>query len=420
MRALVLALLIAACRPAPQAASFTLRVAVSGPLDKLDPRVEGQSWSVIAKRLVYERLIGIGPTGEIIPGLASKIEAAGPAALRVWLRPDARFSDGSPVTFADVAGSLRGSQLLATSEGESIVFRTEDASVPTELLLSRAFVFRQSGDRALGTGAFAVREEDATHLVLSRSHPVPGFIEHVRLDSYPTPQDAFARTLKGDADMLAEVQPRWIEFFEGVPRMRILRAEGNHANMVAFNPRRLSREERLALARQLSADEVRLLAFGGECAPSPRRPEGGTLPSGRALEVLTVPFFDRFAAAVRRALGVRGGEIRDAETQELFSAVRSGNFDLATIRPAVWPPFMATLIWRTGATSNIFGYSNAAVDAALDARDWKAAQRALDADPPAAYVCASPIVLVLDSRIKTPPLEAGFFFESLPRWEVLQ
>ncbi len=420
MRRLALAVLIAACRPATPAAPFTLRVAVSGRLDRLEPGGEGGTWSEIAKELVFEHLVGIGPTGEIIPVLAAKIEAAGPDGLRVWLRPDARFSDGSKLTFADVAGSFSGSRLQATHEGESILFRSEDASVPTQLILSRTFVFRPAGERALGTGAFVVAEEDPTHVLLTRPHPAPGFIAHVRLDSYPTPQDAFARTLKGDADMLAEVEPRWIEFFEGVPRMRILRAQGNHANMVAFNPRRLSREERLALARLLSDDEVRLLAFGNDCGPAPHRPGGGPLPGGRALEVLTVPLFNRFAAAVRRALGPRGGEIRDAQAKEYFGAIRGGNFDLVTIRPAVWPPFMATLIWRTGGTSNIFGYSNAEVDAALDARDWKAARRALDADPPAAYVCASPVVLVIDSRIRTPALEAGRFFESLPQWEVAQ
>ena len=109
-----------------------------------------------------------------------------------------------------------------------------------------------------------------------------------------------------------------------------------------------------------------------------------------------------------------------AEGQEFMSAIRAGDFDLATIRPVVWPPLMAALIWRTGGSSNVLGYSNPAVDAALDARDWKAAQRELDADPPAAYVCASPSVVVIDSRVQTPELEAGGFMESLPQWKVQQ
>jgi hypothetical protein len=420
LRALSLVLLLAACRPEPQAPPFTLRIAVSGPLDKVDPRGEGRSWTVVARALVFERLLSIGQTGEIVPILGASVEEAGPRALRVWLRPDARFSDGSPVTSADVAESVAGTRLQATNEGQSIVFRSEDTSVPTELLLSQTFVFRRNGQQFLGSGAFVVEEEDPSHILLRRLHPAHGFVERVLVKSYATPQDAFARTLKGDADMLPEVKPRWIEFFEGVPRLRILRARANHANMVGFNSRRLSRVERVALAGLLARDEVRQLAFGSDCAPPPRRPEVEPLPAGRALEVLTVPFLDRFAAAARRELGPRGGPIHEAEIQAFITAIRAGNFDLATVRPPVWPPLMATLSWRTGAAGNMLGYSNPAVDAALDARDWKAAQRALDADPPAAYVCTPESVIVLDARIRTPDLEAGRFMESLPQWEVQQ
>ena len=418
MRALLVVVFLAACSPAPKASPFTLRIAVSGSLDKVEPKA--RSWSVIARALVFERLVSIGQAGEIVPVLAARVENAGPMALRVWLRPDAHFSDGSPVTFADVAGPVNGSHLQVTDEGQSILFRSTDSSAPTELLLWQTFVFRREGDRILGTGAFVVKEQDATHVLLARLHPAPGFIDRVLLNSYPTPQDAFAHTLKGDADMLLEVEPRWIEFFEGVPRFRILRARGNFANMVGFNPLRLSRAERVALAGLFARGAVRQLAFGSDCAPPLRRPEVEPLPAGRAFEVLTVPFFDRFAAAVRRELGARGGSIREAEVQEYISAVNAGNFDLVTFRPVVFPPLMATLIWRTGGASNLLGYSNPTVDAALDARDWNAAQRALDVDPPAAFVCTPPSVVVLDARIKTPALEAGSFMESLPQWEVQQ
>ncbi len=420
MRALGVVLFLAACRPTPQAPPFTLRIAVSGPLDKVEPRGEGRSWTVVAKAVVFEPLLSLGQIGEIVPVLAGKIEEAGPGSLRVWLRPDARFSDGSPVTFADIAESVAGTRLRVTIDGQSLVFRSEDTSAPTELQLSQTSVFRRSGKRSMGTGAFVVEEEDASHILLKRLRPEPGHIDRVLVISYPTPQDAFAHTLKGDADMMPEVEPRSIEFFEGVPRIRILRARANRANMVAFNPRRLARTERVALAGLLAKSELRQLAFGNNCAQPPRRLEVEPLAAGRELEVMTLPFFDRFAAAARRALGPRGGPIRVVETQEFIGALRAGNFDLATVRPLVWPPLAATLIWRTGASGNMIGYSNPAVDAALDARDWKAAQRALDADPPAAYVCTPESVVVIDSRIKTTNLEAGRFLESLPKWEVVQ
>jgi hypothetical protein len=379
-----------------------------------------RSWVVLGQRLVFESLVTIGARGEIVPALAARAEPSGANELRIWLRSGARFSDGSPVTFADVARSLAGGRLRVTEEGSSILITSEEVGLPIELLVSRALVFRRTGERELGTQVFRVEEEDPAHVLLTRLQHAPGLIDRVRLDSYPTPQDTFARTLKGDAEMLPEVQPRWVELFEGVPRLRILRAPSNYANMVALNPARLSRSERISLARVLAADEIRSVAFGDDCAAPAHRPEIEPLPRGRPLEVLTLPFFDRFGFAVRRALGDRGGAVRTLEAQEFVAALRSGDFDLATIRPQVWPPIMAAMNWHTATVANVFGYSNATVDAALDRRDWAAGQRALDDDPPAAFVCTPPSVVVLDSRVKAPPLGEGAFLHSLPQWEVAQ
>ncbi len=375
---------------------------------------------MLAQRLVFESLVTIGARGEIVPALAARAEISSTNELRVWLRSGARFSDGSPVTFADVARSLAGVRLRAIEEGASILITSEETGPPIELLVSRTLVSRRAGERELGTQVFRVEEEDPAHVLLTRPQHAPGLIDRVRLDSYPTPQDTFARTLKGDAEMLPEVQPRWVEFFEGVPRLRILRAPSNYANMVALNPSRLSRSERIALTGLLSADEIRSVAFGDDCAPPAHRPEIEPLPTGRSLEVLTLPFLDRFGFAVRRALGARGGAVRTLEAQEFIAALRSGDFDLATIRPQVWPPSTAAMNWHTGTITNLFSYSNAAVDDALDRRDWAAGQRALDDDPPAAFVCTPPVVVVLDSRVKTPPLGEGGFLQSLPQWEVAQ
>jgi hypothetical protein len=288
------------------------------------------------------------------------------------------------------------------------------------LLLSYAVVFRPTGARSLGTGAFAVEEEDSNHIILVRTRPAPGFIERVELISYPKPQDAFTHTLKGDANMLPEIEPRQVEFFEGVPRLRILRAPGPSANMVAFNLAHLSPSERVDLAAALAGDDFRRLAFGDDCTPPPRRPDFKPLPAGPPLGVLAPPFFERFAFASRRALGARGGPVRVVEAQDFVQSLKKGDFDLGTIRPRLSPFTAAAMVWRTGAKTNWSGYSNAAFDAAIDRADWTAAQRALEADPPGAVICIPQSIVVLDSRIKTPPLGSGRFFQSLPQWEVAQ
>jgi hypothetical protein len=161
-------------------------------------------------------------------------------------------------------------------------------------------------------------------------------------------------------------------------------------------------------------------AFGDQCTAPARRPEFKPLPPGAPLEIVAVPFFDRFALAARRALGPRGGAVQLAEAQDFVRLLKEGQFDLAATRPRVSPSMIWALNWRTGAKINWFGYSNPTVDAAIDAHDWAAAERALEEDPPAAIICIPTIIVVLDSRIKTPPLESGRFIESIPQWEVAQ
>ena len=122
---------------------------------------------------------------------------------------------------------------------------------------------------------------------------------------------------------------------------------------------------------------------------------------------------------MRRSLGTRGGAVQVAELKDFVSHLQSGDFDLATVRPRIWPPITAALIWRTGSPDNLLHYSNPAVDAALDARDWLGARRALEQDPPGALVCVAPALVVLDARIRNASLDSAFK-ESIPQWEVSQ
>jgi ABC-type transport system substrate-binding protein len=420
LRALVILCFAAACRPAAQVPSFTIRIAVFGRLDAVRPDRELKSWAGWIAGLVFEPLARVSPQGELVPVLASRVETIRPGELRIWLREGGRFSDGSALTADDVSNSLAGSALAAQREGDSIRVSARTSEIPIEILLEQTSIFRRSGQGWLGTGAFTIAEQDASHIVLERIARAPGLIDGVRMDAYATPQDAFARTLKGDADLLPEVQERWVEFFEGVPRLKILRAPGPTANVVTFNVKRLSRDERLALVSALSSDEIRRVAFGDHCVAPSSRPAVEPVGQGRKLDLIAVPILDRLGAAVRRELGPRGGALRTLEVPEFLSALQNGDFDLATIRPKVSPPMLIALTWRTGTPTNVLGYSNLAVDAALDAHDWEGARKALAADPPGAVICNPPSVIVIDSRIHTPPFGASRFIEGLPQWTVAQ
>jgi hypothetical protein len=124
--------------------------------------------------------------------------------------------------------------------------------------------------------------------------------------------------------------------------------------------------------------------------------------------------------AARRSLGARGGEIDTVSPQDALARLKRRDFDLVTARPLMWPPSALALSWRTGSLVNVIGYSNRAVDRALDAQDWAAAAQALHDDPPAAFICTRESAAVFDVRIKNPSLGPYDALESLPEWEVAQ
>lgn len=394
---------------------FTLRVAVSGALETVTPDTELRSWASIAQPWVFEPLARLTARGEIEPVLAARVEVLGPQTLRLWVRTDARFADGSQITFQDVANSVAWNRLKATrAPGEAILIESIEPGTPPELLLARTPVFRRSLGRIFGAGPFEIVEQDVEHIVVERRERKRGLIARVLIHSYATPRDAVFHTLKGDADLLPEVEPRWLEFFDGVKRLKAVHSPGTHANIVAFNLSRLSRQERKVLAQILASDQLRLQAFGEDCAPPEHRSENKPSIAGPQLDVTAVTFFDRFALAVQRTLGARGGAVRLIDVAAYFEAMKRRDFDLIAARPLISPPSMAALIWRTGAAINVLGYTNAAVDAALDAHDWEGARRALDDDPPAAFVCTLPYIMMVDSRIRnatSTPID-------LPQWEV--
>ncbi|HUJ28964.1 MAG TPA: hypothetical protein VLW85_23245, partial [Myxococcales bacterium] len=127
------AIVLTACRSQP-VAPFTLRIAVSGTLAPMGPGGDLRGWTRIIQPCVFDTLVGIGTEGDSVPVLAARTEITASHALRLWVRSDARFSDGSPVTFADVAQSVAAEGLRATEEpGEGVLISGDESAGPLEL-----------------------------------------------------------------------------------------------------------------------------------------------------------------------------------------------------------------------------------------------------------------------------------------------
>jgi len=74
--------------------------------DTIDPAKNDSGFPTRQLNLVYDRLIGISPNGELTPQLATKWEFANPTTLRLTLRSGVKFQDGAPFDAAAVVKNL--------------------------------------------------------------------------------------------------------------------------------------------------------------------------------------------------------------------------------------------------------------------------------------------------------------------------
>jgi hypothetical protein len=421
LRRLLLFAVLAGCSRLPEPSTFQLRVAAAGELAPLGPHPMG-SYTVIAQDWVFEPLMHLEADGSMKPALASRVEHVDRRSLRAWIRPDARFSDGSPVALKDVVDSLKSARLNAYQQDGAVVVESA-GPVFAETLLVRALIYKDAGGATLGTGPFSVVEQDASHLLLRRSRRLPNHIDEVLIRSFATPREAFLRTLAGDADSYPLVDPRQVEFFENVPRFQVVRGPSTNAIGVSFNVKRIDRATRLALLATLGSPELARLAYPERCSPMQSEPVPfRPLPPGPRLNIAALVKvglpFERMALAVQRVLGARAGEIEDISYPDYVRRLETGDFDLMIEMPIAWPQSDMALLWHSRSPLGPPRYSNPKVDAALDAGDWAGAMHELAEDPPTAFICLPDRLAIVDARVKNARIGPYGFFETLPDWEV--
>lgn len=207
-------------QPASSGSSANAAVIKIG-LDTFPPTMDPAKQGGIAQRLIkaaiYQGLEMYGPSGNVVPGLADSHTQPKPTEFVFHLRPNAEFSNGTPVTPADVVYTFQrimnvknGEYLYArfnslinsvTATGNHDVTLTLKSPVPAVLLMemlampeagivSKAFTEAHHGnlgDVALGAGPYELTDfQHGTSLVL-KANP------HYYEAGYPKTQEIQAR-----------------------------------------------------------------------------------------------------------------------------------------------------------------------------------------------------------------------------------
>lgn len=318
----------AGCRPASRRTQDdTLVVVIESAITTADPRFAISSWDSKLARLVAAGLMAVD-SDDLQPqlALASRRDDLDDRTVDFTIRPDARFSDGSPVLARDVAATFQsvleeGSKSLhhkAFNErfvrfevrGERVVrFHLKEplATLGSDLDFG---VLSPSG---LGAGPYMLRELTTTHVLLEANPHYFGPPPRTPRVLIKFVRDAAARLLMlvgGSADLLQNtVRMDLVEEVRGRPRVQISTGRSviltylmmNNADPLLSDPR-----VRQAIALALDRPAIIAAKFGGHA-----RVATGLLPELHWAYEGDVPRYDHDPARARALLDAAG--LRDPD-----------------------------------------------------------------------------------------------------------
>lgn len=284
----VAALLCAIACAAPESAppAGTVVVALESAPAVLDPRFTTDANSSLVAALVTDGLTDDDERGEPVPALADW-ERVSPTEYRFRIRPEARFSDGTPVTAADVVATYRsildpalGSpkrealtaiSVLAAPDERTVVIRLGQVSAPfleaTNLGILPA---RLTGAGPLapldvvGSGPFRVAAAlDGGGVELAPNAYAAGGPPRLARLRFRVVPDGVVRALElasGSVHLVQNaLEPDLLPWLAARPDLEVIRSPGSTFQYLGMNfrdPRLADRRVRQALAYGIDRDAI--------------------------------------------------------------------------------------------------------------------------------------------------------------------
>ena len=322
-----------------------------GPLDFI--RGEGyEQW--ILQSLAGDALVGISPSGRLIPRLAHGWSTGPDGTLHFHLRDDARFADGHPVTAEDVLWTFQEIQRdPAASPTKRAVLRgavvgvqgscpwVRSSKPPERLLLELARLpIARAGHPRAGSGPFAFHLEPGAWVFQRREHFLKPQVDGIRFRLLPDPGAVTTALRKGWLSVGAPTPGR---DQEPPPTHRLLR-QAMHAQFVVWSR---SGDGPLRLLEAWRRD-----AFPPGLLGSNARPSRGLWPESLGFQVQGIPphpspapvprvlrltftagepFLEKLLLALRERARRDGYDLRLAPQEQglLVAHLTQGNFELA-------------------------------------------------------------------------------------------
>jgi len=254
-------LLLAAALAQPASAA-TFRWANDGDVATMDPDMMQETVQLSFLANIYEPLIRRSPDLKLQPALATSWEQVSPTVWRFHLRPNVKFTDGTPFTADDVVFSLKRIQaptsamrapMSMVKEARKVDDLTVDLEtnspdpiLPQEvtnfLIMSKAWceahnatepvtfggkVDSFSVHNAMGTGPYKLVSREPDRRTVVEKNPgwwdkIPGNVDRVEFDVIHSAATRVAALLSGEEDMIYTVPPQDMSRIAHTPGLHLI------------------------------------------------------------------------------------------------------------------------------------------------------------------------------------------------------
>ena len=233
-------------------------------LDPIDPTQPDSTARRNLTNLLFDTLVVMDDFGLIKPALALSWEAEpGNQRWRFWLRPSINFDDGTPLTSALVAASLRSANatwsVSALDNSVSIALPAPDPLLPAQLTLARNALAKRTPAGLSGTGPFHVSDwQPGKSLTLKANEDYWAgrpFLDSVQIEFNSTYHDQLVALELNKADVV-EIAPEQSKRV-AIGGRRVMSSEPFELMAILFARDRQSPQDgKLRRALTLSIDRV--------------------------------------------------------------------------------------------------------------------------------------------------------------------
>jgi len=282
--------------------SKPVAIAWETPPRTIDPRYNVDADSQYLENLIHCSLAAFDRNGQTVGDLADSWTWTDPTTLTIKLKDGAKFSDGTPVTAADVAatyGFFRKTDVKqpspragafstvasVTADKGAVVFKLTqpDATFVTNLVIGILPERLAGGDilsetsQMVGCGPFVLATMNVTGLDLQRNPHYglgkPARSERVEIKIVRDETTRFAKLRKGELDIVQNILSRDVleTLAKTSPNLRITKRPGLNTTYLGFNMKdsMLARVEvRRAIAHAINRDSIIKFALKGLATPA--------------------------------------------------------------------------------------------------------------------------------------------------------